>query len=58
MILDKSYCEEWREVTKTILEARPKKKVKVKRGNKDFRKDKYRESSGVVFTEMYRFVSR
>ena len=56
--MDKAYWQEWREATRAILEARPKKKVKVKRSNKDFRKDKYRESSGVVFTETYRFVSR
>ena len=56
--MDKAYWQEWREATRAILEARPKKKIKVKRGNKDFRKDKFRESSGVVFTGTYKFVGR
>ena len=56
--MDKAYWQEWQEATRAILEARPKKRVKVKHGNKDFRKDKYRESSGVVFTGTYKFVGR
>lgn len=56
--MDKAYWQEWREATRVILEARPKKRVKVKCGNKDFRKDKFRESSGVVFTGTYKFVGR
>ncbi len=51
-------ADEWNKATKAILEARPRKKIKKAAKRKEFRKDKYRESSGVVFTGMHRFVGR
>jgi hypothetical protein len=57
VILDKSYCEEWRKATAAIKSIKPKKEKKPACRN-NLRKDKYRESSGVIFTGRDRFASR
>ena len=57
-ILDKQYWKEYDKTRLFIIEQAAKPRKKKKKSTFDLRKDRFRESSGVVFTGKYRFVGR